>query len=152
MGLHFVCISCPKVCSSEVCTTFCQKCLTVHKKKNLHATVSKQSRKVHNVHTVHTFVFSVYTCYEHTVHTVHTTSTQCTRHRLSMHWLTMFFLFQDPFGSKKAAATCGRLFFRLAPRARAAITRGPLSPCQWAADSDSDGDRWSATGCQPDTA
>jgi hypothetical protein len=40
------------------------------------------------------------------VHTVHTTSTPCTRHRLGMHWRTMFFLFQDPVGSRKAAASC----------------------------------------------
>jgi hypothetical protein len=37
------------------------------------------------------------------------------------------------------------------PRARAAISRGPLSRCEWAADSDSDGDGWSATDCQPES-
>ena len=73
-----------------------QKCLIVHLRETCFKTVSRRCTPC----TLCTlYVFSVYTSYEHTVHTVHTMSTLCTRHRLSMHWLTMFLLFQDPVGS-----------------------------------------------------
>jgi hypothetical protein len=71
--LHFVCISCLKVCSSEVCTTFGQKCLIVHKVCHKRATVLMKQSPVcsHRAHCAHIHTFCVHLLLAHRAHRAH---------------------------------------------------------------------------------
>ncbi len=70
--LHFVCISCPKVCSSKVCTIDGQKWAHLRQVCTYEHDVPNNRSWVHTVHTVHTFsIFCVHLLWAHCAHRAH---------------------------------------------------------------------------------